>query len=228
VIRSVCSRSERDGELRTVPAPNVILAGRPFWAVFLKRCLDVVGASLGLLSLFPLSLVIAALVKLQDGGPVFYRRRVVGPEGSFDALKFRTMHPAADAMLHRDAALRKRFEQNFKLKEDPRVTRIGTFLRKYSLDEIPQLVNVFLGQMSLVGPRMITAEEMERYGEYQRMVLSVKPGLTGYWQVNGRQQVGYSQRVEMDVLYIQQWSLGLDFRILLQTPWKVLRGEGAF
>ncbi len=227
MIRSVGSGVDRDAELRAAAALNLIPLDRPFWAAALKRCLDVVGASLGLLLLFPVLVIIAVLVKLQDGGPVLYRRNVVGREGPFDAFKFRSMHPAADAMLHGDTALRKLFEQNFKLKNDPRITRVGAFLRKYSLDELPQLVNVFVGQMSLVGPRMITAEELERYGEYRQLVLSVSPGLTGYWQVNGRQQVGYSQRIEMDVLYIQHWSLRLDLRILLQTPWKVLKGEGA-
>jgi lipopolysaccharide/colanic/teichoic acid biosynthesis glycosyltransferase len=228
VNQSVGSGMDRDSELHAEPALNLIPPVRPLWAAALKRCLDVVGASLGLLLLFPLLLIIAVLVKVQDGGPVLYRRNVIGREGPFDAFKFRSMNPAGDAMLQADPVLRNLFEQNFKLKNDPRVTRMGSFLRKYSLDELPQLLNVFVGQMSLVGPRMITAEELERYGVYRQLVLSVRPGLTGYWQVNGRQQVAYSQRVEMDVLYIQHWSLGFDLRILLQTPQKVLKGEGAF
>lgn len=218
---------DRDRELRIEPAPPLVPPDRPFWAAGVKRGVDVVGAVVGLLLLFPILLIIAVLVKLQDGGPILYRRQVVGIKGPFHAFKFRSMHPGADSRLQGDTALRKLFEENFKLKDDPRITRIGAFLRKYSLDEIPQLVNVLLGQMSLVGPRMITAEELEKYGKYQQWVLSVRPGLTGYWQVNGRQKVGYSQRVEMDVLYIQRWSLRLDVSILLQTPWKVLKGEGA-
>ena len=207
--------------------PGMIPLARPGWAAALKRTLDVVGAAFGLLLLSPVLLVIAALVKLQDGGPVFYRRHVVGPGGSFDAFKFRSMRTDAEATLNANPILRESFEQNFKLKDDPRITRIGSRLRRHSLDELPQLFNVLLGQMSLVGPRMITAPELKKYGEYQQLLLSVKPGLTGYWQVQGRQNVGYKQRVEMDVYYIQHWSLKLDLRILSQTPWKVLKGEGA-
>ena len=205
----------------------MIPLARPGWAAALKRTLDVVGAAFGLLLLSPVLLVIAALVKLQDGGPVFYRRHVVGPGGSFDAFKFRSMRTDAEATLNANPTLRESFEQNFKLKDDPRITRIGSRLRRHSLDELPQLFNVLLGQMSLVGPRMITAAELKKYGKYQPLLLSVKPGLTGYWQVQGRQNVGYKQRVEMDVYYIQHWSLKLDLRILSQTPWKVLKGEGA-
>jgi lipopolysaccharide/colanic/teichoic acid biosynthesis glycosyltransferase len=226
-IRSVSPQADQGRALCTRPMSDLIPPHRASWASALKRLLDVVGACLGLLLLSPALLMIAALVKIQDGGPVLYRRRVVGLEGPFEAFKFRSMHPAADALLHADTALRKAFEENFKLKDDPRITRIGAILRKHSLDELPQLVNVLSGQMSLVGPRMITAEELEKYGEYRQFVLSVKPGLTGYWQVNGRQEVGYLKRVEMDVYYIQHWSLKLDVRILLQTPWKVLKGEGA-
>jgi lipopolysaccharide/colanic/teichoic acid biosynthesis glycosyltransferase len=227
VIRSTSSREDQIGELCAQSAPELIPPCRPSWAAGVKRSIDVVGATFGLLLLSPVLLVIAVLVKIQDGGPILYRRRVVGLNGPFEAFKFRTMYTAADAMLHADAALKELFEQNFKLKNDPRITRIGAILRKYSLDELPQLANVLWGQMSLVGPRMITAEELQKYGEYRQFVLSVRPGLTGYWQVNGRQDVGYSQRVEMDVYYIRHWSLGLDLSILLQTPWKVVKGEGA-
>jgi lipopolysaccharide/colanic/teichoic acid biosynthesis glycosyltransferase len=178
--------------------------------------------------LSPLLLAIAALIKLQDGGPVFHRRRVVGPSGPFDAFKFRSMRPDADAILHADPSLRKTFQHQFKLANDPRTTPLGSRLRKYSLDELPQLFNVIRGQMSLVGPRMITAPELEKYGEHQSLLLSVKPGLTGLWQVSGRQNVGYQQRVAMDVYYIRNWSLSLDLLILLRTPRKVVKAEGAF
>jgi lipopolysaccharide/colanic/teichoic acid biosynthesis glycosyltransferase len=198
------------------------------WQVIVKRCLDVLGAAIGLLLLSPLFLLIAVLVKLHDRGPILYRRHVLGISGSFDAFKFRSMRIDADTMLHNDSTLRQRFEQDFKLKDDPRITRIGAVLRRHSLDELPQLVNVLLGQMSLVGPRMITAPELKKYGDDRRLLLSVKPGLTGYWQVCGRQNVGYQKRVEMDVYYIRHWSLNLDLKILLLTPWKVLQGDGAF
>jgi lipopolysaccharide/colanic/teichoic acid biosynthesis glycosyltransferase len=138
------------------------------------------------------------------------------------------MIPEADAMLAADARLHMAFTQQFKLKSDPRVTRLGAWLRKYSFDELPQLFNVLRGQMSLVGPRMITAPELQKYGPYQQLLLTVKPGLTGYWQVRGRQEVSYAERVRMDVYYITHWSLGLDLVILLKTPSRVMLGEGAY
>ena len=199
----------------------------PRWATIAKRILDFTGAAFGLLALCPVFLVIAALVKLQDRGPLFHRRRVVGPRGSFDAFKFRSMRPDADAILQSDARLRERFERNFKLESDPRITPVGKWLRKYSLDELPQLYNVLCGQMSLVGPRMITPAELQKYGEQQALLLTVKPGLTGYWQVRGRQNIEYSRRVEMDIYYIEHWTLKLDLWILLHTPLAVAKGSGA-
>jgi lipopolysaccharide/colanic/teichoic acid biosynthesis glycosyltransferase len=194
----------------------------------IKRALDLVGAFALIALLSPLYLVIAGMVLLIDGRPVIYRRRVVGVNGEFDAFKFRTMRPDADFMLASDPALRAGFQANFKLKTDPRVTTLGKILRKFSLDELPQLWNVLRGQMSLVGPRMITAEELEKYGQHKDLLLTVKPGLTGYWQVHGRQQVSYAERVQMDVHYIRNWSLALDIRLLLLTPSRVIRGQGAY
>lgn len=194
----------------------------------LKRLLDVVGSAFLLTLLSPVFVILAGLIGCLDGTPVFYRRRVLGPNGEFDAYKFRTMVQNADALLAADATLQARFSQQFKLKRDPRVTRLGAWLRKYSLDELPQLVNVLRGQMSLVGPRMITAPELEKYGVYQRLLLCVKPGLTGLWQVRGRQDVSYERRVQMDVQYLRQWSLVLDIAILLETPLRVIRSNGAY
>jgi lipopolysaccharide/colanic/teichoic acid biosynthesis glycosyltransferase len=201
---------------------------RQIYEHFIKRVVDLLGSSVLLCLLSPVLLTVALLVWMSDGAPVFYRRRVVGAQGEFDAYKFRTMLRNADAILAADPELRDAFTKDFKLKSDPRVTRVGAWLRKYSLDELPQLANVFKGQMSLVGPRMITAPELAKYGEYQELLLSVKPGLTGYWQIQGRQDVPYDERVRMDVQYITQWSLGLDFVILLKTPWRVIHGEGAY
>lgn len=197
--------------------------------LFLKRCIDVVGATLLIILLSPLFLILAVLVALDDGRPVIHRRRVLGKKDvPFDAFKFRTMRRDADAILARDPVLRAEFERNFKLKNDPRITRAGALLRKTSLDELPQLLNILVGQMSFVGPRPFTAAEIYKYGPHKGLVLSVKPGLTGYWQVNGRQSVSYEERVRMDVFYIENWSLGLDLKILLITPLKVLRREGAY
>ena len=195
---------------------------------FFKRALDVIGSALLLLLFLPVIALVALLIKLQDGGPIIYRRRVVGPKGEFDAFKLRSMRVDADEVLNRNPEMRHEFELNFKLKSDPRVTAIGGFMRKLSLDELPQLFNVLKGEMSLVGPRMITPAELEKYDEARWIFDCVKPGLTGYWQVYGRQQVSYAERVEMDLFYVRNWSLWLDSKILLRTPIRVVRGEGAY
>jgi lipopolysaccharide/colanic/teichoic acid biosynthesis glycosyltransferase len=196
--------------------------------LFLKRALDLFGAAILLLLLSPLFVLLGLLVALEDGWPVFYRRRVVGRNGEFDAFKFRSMGKDADAILAANPAVKQEFERNYKLKQDPRVTRVGSTLRKLSLDELPQLFNVLKGQMSLVGPRMISPAELEKYGPHKQLLFTVKPGLTGYWQVNGRQSVGYEERVKMDLHYINNWSLAMDLKILFKTPYAVLKREGAY
>lgn len=204
------------------------LRERQSYEHFLKRALDVIGSSILLCLLSPVLLVVTMAVAISDGLPVFYRRQVMGVRGEFDAYKIRTMMRNADAILAADPELRDAFSRDFKLKSDPRITRTGVWLRKYSLDELPQLANVLKGEMSLVGPRMVTAPELSKYGRYQELLLRVKPGLTGYWQTEGRQDVSYEDRVRMDIQYITQWSLGLDLKILLKTPWRVIRGKGAY
>lgn len=193
-----------------------------------KRTIDILGAiCLGFIC-SPLLGIIAAAIKLLDGGPILHRRRVVGTGGSqFDALKFRTMVENADELLANDSELWDRFQRNYKLEHDPRISRIGGFLRRLSLDELPQLYNVLKGQMSLVGPRMVAPEELEKYGSWKYERIRTKPGITGYWQVNGRQTVGYEERIAMDKYYLKHRSLWLDFKILLKTAAKVLKREGA-
>jgi lipopolysaccharide/colanic/teichoic acid biosynthesis glycosyltransferase len=195
---------------------------------FGKSCLDYVTAALLIVALFPVFVAVGAMVALEDGWPIIYRRRVVGRNGEFDAFKFRSMRKDADAILAADSILSAEFEENYKLKDDPRLTRIGPFLRRSSLDELPQLFNVLKGDMSLVGPRMKTLPEVKKYGSNKNLLLSVKPGITGYWQVHGRQTVDYDERIQMDMHYIQNWSLAMDLKILLKTPLKVLKREGAF
>ena len=195
---------------------------------FLKRYLDFMGAGVLIIVLMPLLVLISVLVLIDDGLPIVYRRRVVGQNGEFAAFKFRSMRRDAAALLDRDLALKAQFERNFKLKDDPRLTWSGLFLRKLSLDELPQLFNVLKGQMSLVGPRMISPPELEKYGSHKELLLTVKPGLTGYWQVHGRQKVGYDERVRMDLHYINNWSLAMDLQILFKTPYAVLKREGAY
>ncbi len=196
---------------------------------FLKAVLDYTVASIALLLLIPLLLLIAVAIRLDSPGPVLYRRRVVGLGGKlFDAFKFRTMVVNAEALLEQDPALKEAFRQNYKLREDPRVTRVGRFLRRWSLDELPQLLNVLRGEMSLVGPRMLTPEEISRYGRWALNLLTVKPGITGLWQVSGRADLPYSERVRLDLFYIRNYSLWLDLAILAQTIPAVLRKRGAY
>lgn len=183
-----------------------------------KRLLDILLSLFGLIVLVPIFLVIAACITIDDKGPVFHLREVLGQDGKrFYALKFRTMVYGADAYLAKNPQLMKEYLKNMKLVNDPRVTRLGKFLRKTSLDELPQLVNVLIGQMSLVGPRMIHPSELPRFGEYAQKRLSVKPGITGLWQISSRQHISYDERVELDMKYIDERALLLDLAILVKT-----------
>lgn len=198
-----------------------------------KRVVDVLGAGI-LLALFaPAMAVIALLIWAESGRPILYGHRRIGHGGAtFTAWKFRTMVRNADevlrAHLEADPALRKEWEENHKLKHDPRVTRVGRFLRRTSLDELPQLYNVIRGEMSLVGPRPIVAEEIPKYNRAFELYLQVRPGMTGLWQVSGRNDTSYEERVRLDSYYIRNWSLWLDMYILLKTVGVVLRGSGAY
>jgi lipopolysaccharide/colanic/teichoic acid biosynthesis glycosyltransferase len=179
--------------------------------------------------LSPVFITIAAVILVTTGQPVIHRRRVVGRDGrEFDAFKFRTMVCGAERVLEQDDRLRELFTRNWKLFADPRVTRVGRILRKYSLDELPQLLNVLRGEMALIGPRMISPPELSRYGELQSKLCSVRPGLTGLWQVSGRQKVSYAKRIELDMYYIDNCTLLFDLSILLRTLPVVMRAEGAF
>jgi lipopolysaccharide/colanic/teichoic acid biosynthesis glycosyltransferase len=198
-------------------------------AIFVKELLDRLLAAITLVFLCPILLMIALLIRVHSPGPVLYRRRVVGLNGiEFDAFKFRTMVIDAEPILRRYPELHKQYSRNMKLRQDPRVHRLGAFLRKTSLDELPQLFNVIFGQMSLVGPRIISLEEVPRYGEQLMKRLSVKPGITGLWQVSGRQELDYSKRIELDLYYVDNWCLMLDFAILLKTFPTVLSMRGAY
>jgi lipopolysaccharide/colanic/teichoic acid biosynthesis glycosyltransferase len=196
------------------------------WQRALKRSMDIAGTVALLFLCAPLIGLFALRIKLHDGGPALFRRRVVGPKGEFDAFKLRTMRVDADDVLRRDDRLRRQFEVNFKLQYDPRVTRVGAALRRSGLDELPQLWNVIKGQMSLVGPRMITPAELQRYGDAGWIFDLMKPGVTGYWQVHGVPAAGYDRRIAMDLYYAENWSLLFDLKILIRTPARVLRGSG--
>ncbi|GIV69580.1 MAG: UDP-phosphate galactose phosphotransferase [Caldilinea sp.] len=196
----------------------------------LKTILDYTVILAALPFLLPLFLVISLLIKLDSPGPVLYRRRVLGVGGKpFDAFKFRTMHVNGNEILEQHPELKLELEKNQKLKNDPRITRVGRFLRRTSLDELPQLINVLLGQMSLVGPRMISPAEHSRYGRMKFNLLTVKPGMTGLWQVSGRSDLSYEERVRLDMFYIRNYSIWMDIQILVfQTLPAVVKGRGAY
>jgi exopolysaccharide biosynthesis polyprenyl glycosylphosphotransferase len=183
-----------------------------------------------LIVLAPLFAAIALLIKLDSPGPVLHRRRVLGVGGKeFDALKFRTMSVNGDRILDRHPELARQLKAERKLKNDPRVTEVGRWLRKYSLDELPQLINVLKGQMGLVGPRMISPEEAKEYGKRRFNLLTVKPGITGLWQVSGRSDLDYNERVRLDMYYIRNYTIWRDLQILfIETLPAVLKGRGAY
>jgi len=183
----------------------------------------------GLVLLSPLLLALAIIVRLDSPGPVIYRRRVMGKGGTqFDAFKFRTMLTNGDEMLAKYPELKVIWERDQKLKEDPRVTRCGVWMRKLSLDELPQLFNVLIGQMALVGPRMITKGELSRYGEYAEELLTVKPGLTGLWQISGRSDIAGAERAQLDIYQIRTRSFLRDLLIVFKTIPAVIKGRGAY
>ncbi|HZS77033.1 MAG TPA: sugar transferase [Ktedonobacteraceae bacterium] len=203
----------------TVVKPGVTITGEPaaLYHIF-KRVCDIVLSLIGIIVLMPVLLLIAVCIKLDDRGSVLHFREIIGYQGRrFYALKFRTMIPDADTYLAKHPELMRKFQQNMKLERDPRITRVGRFLRKTSLDELPQLFNVLVGQMSLVGPRMIHPSELPRYGEYAQKRLSVKPGITGLWQISGRQHISYDERVLLDMQYIDTRSFIVDLAILVKT-----------
>ncbi|HEX6715868.1 MAG TPA: sugar transferase [Pyrinomonadaceae bacterium] len=207
-------------------------------ARILKRSFDIVFSALAIALLFPLWLLIAVLIKLDSKGPVFYTQERVGMDGRLFLLyKFRTMKAGADSELHREyqkAFIAGRAEANvgneqkptYKLLADPRITRVGRLLRRTSLDEVPQLLNVLLGDMSLVGPRPPIPYEVEAYELWHRKRLDMKPGLTGLWQVSGRNQLPFEEMVRLDLFYIENWSLLLDLKIILRTAFVMIGGQG--
>jgi len=204
-----------------------------FWNLAFKRFGDLFLVILGGIVILPFLLLIALAVKIDSPGPLLYGHKRLGLNGKhFKAYKFRSMVMDADkklnAVLEADPRLREEWEAAHKLRDDPRVTKIGKLLRRTSFDEFPQLLNILKGDMSLVGPRPVTDPELEKYGENARRVLTVKPGLTGLWQVSGRSDTDYAERVSYDLYYIQSWSAWLDLWILYRTPSVILKGKGAY
>jgi Undecaprenyl-phosphate galactose phosphotransferase WbaP len=204
-----------------------------FWNVGTKRFVELTLVIIGGIIILPLLLFTALLIKLSSPGPVLYGHKRLGLNGKpFMAYKFRSMiTDSAERlreMLESDPEIQKEWEANHKLKNDPRVTGIGKILRRTSLDEFPQLINILKGEMSLVGPRPITGDEVAKYGEDFNRIFSVKPGLTGLWQVSGRSDTDYQERISYDTYYLQSWSVWLDMWILLKTFGAVLNGRGAY
>jgi exopolysaccharide biosynthesis polyprenyl glycosylphosphotransferase len=194
-----------------------------------KSLFDRLAAASALLLLAPVFLAVAVAVKVGDRGPVFFRQVRVGRNGRpFHVCKFRTMVTDAE---QQKALLEARNEGNgvlFKIKDDPRITKVGSILRRYSLDELPQLFNVLLGQMSLVGPRPALPEEAAKYGDEVRRRLAVRPGITGLWQVSGRSDLPWEEAVRLDLRYVENWSFALDLQILWKTISVIFKGSGAY
>jgi lipopolysaccharide/colanic/teichoic acid biosynthesis glycosyltransferase len=206
---------------------------KPLWSVavqnVVKRGIDIVIGLVGSVVTLLLTPIVFVLVNIEDRGPVFHVREFVGPEGKLHYYrKFRTMLKDADQILHRSPELKAQFLPQHKLKNDPRMLRVGRFMRRFSLDEFPQFFSVLSGKLTLVGPRVISEEEKQRYGPLLPKLLSHKPGLTGFWQVMGRQTTTYEERIRMDMFYVDRWSIWLDLVIIAKTFWTVLKAEGAY
>lgn len=195
----------------------------------LKVILDYTFTILAMVAIIPLFIIISIALKLDSRGPIIHRRRVMGVNGrQFDAFKFRTMYVNGNEILDAHPDLKEELAKNHKIKNDPRVTRVGKWLRKSSMDEIPQFFNILRNQMSVVGPRMISPEELNEFKQWGMNLLTVKPGITGLWQVSGRSDVSYAERVRLDMYYIRNWSIWMDLRLLFRTIPAVLSRRGAY
>jgi Undecaprenyl-phosphate galactose phosphotransferase WbaP len=200
---------------------------------FIKRLIDISLILISLPLLLPLLALIAVIIKLESPGPIFFTQKRVGHNGKEIRIwKFRSMVLDAEHILEKylddNPALRVEWERSFKLRHDPRVTRVGKILRKVSFDELPQLWNVWCGEMSLIGPRPLLENELKDYGEDFEIYKQVTPGLTGLWQVSGRSNLPFNERVNLDVYYVQNWSIWLDIHILLHTIITAVQAKGAY
>ena len=195
----------------------------------IKRLIDIIGSLIGIILLSPLYIIIAILIKFDSPGKVVFGHTRKGKGGKdIKVYKFRTMYSNASEIFESFTPEHKEeYYKNFKLDNEPRVTKLGGFLRKTSLDELPQLFNILKGDMTIIGPRPIVEKEVEKYGDKAEKLFSVVPGLGGYWQANGRSDTTYEERVEMDMYYIDHMCFTLDAKILFQTIFSVLKGEGA-
>lgn len=195
----------------------------------LKRFIDIIIGTIGLIVCIPIFIIIGIAIKIDSKGPVFFKHKRIGKHGKkLEIYKFRTMiENAEEAMKNFTEEQKKEFAENFKLENDPRVTRVGKILRKTSLDELPHIINILKGEMSIIGPRPVVRSELEKYGSNQDKFLSVAPGLTGYWAANGRSDVSYEERMALELYYVNNRSLILDMKIFFKTIGSVLKGRGA-
>ena len=195
----------------------------------IKRVIDVILASVALILLSPLFAIVAIAIKIDSKGPVFFAHKRIGKNGKIIKLyKFRSMVINAEELIKSFTPEQMReYKENYKLTNDPRITKVGKFLRKTSLDELPQLINIINGDLSIIGPRPVVADELEKYGVNKDKFLSVTPGLTGYWAANGRSNTTYEQRMEMELYYIDNLSLKMDIKVFFKTILSVLKKEGA-
>ena len=212
----------------TTTSTNEVIKIRSIYK-YIKRFMDIVLASVGLVVLSPVFLIIAVLIKVESKGKVFFKHKRIGKNGKeIYIYKFRTMVENAEDLIKQFTPEQmKEFKENFKLENDPRVTKIGKILRKTSLDELPQLINIIKGDISIIGPRPVISEELEKYGMNKNRFLSVTPGLTGYWAANGRSNTSYEQRMEMELYYVDNMSFKLDLKVFFKTVLSVLKREGA-
>jgi exopolysaccharide biosynthesis polyprenyl glycosylphosphotransferase len=245
LLRSVRLRKVK---LRVVPGAVTLLKSRPVLSEYrgvplfevgypqldntqrsLKRLLDVTGSLFGLILLGPLLLAVAALIKLTSRGPVLFRQKRVGAdEKVFICYMFRSMYEYAEARQEELEVMNEADGAVFKIKNDPRITPLGRFIRRWSIDELPQLINVLKGEMSLVGPRPLPLRDFERMSELHKRRLAAIPGMSGYWQISGRSNLSFDDMVRLDLYYIENWSLSFDIKIILKTIGAVLRREGAY
>ena len=197
----------------------------------IKRIFDVVSSFMAIVILSPVFLIIAILIKIDSKGNVFYKHKRIGKGGKYIYLyKFRSMYLDADERLKKlleDSNVKKQWEENFKLDNDPRITKVGRILRKTSIDELPQLLNILKGEMSIVGPRPVIDGEIEKYGKDKKKFLSVLPGLTGWWACNGRSDISYEERKKLELYYVDHCSIFLDVKCILKTVVAVFKKSGA-
>ena len=220
-----------NGVSAEIKAEEVINVKSDILYRFIKRTFDIIISLLSLILLSPLFLIIVVLIRLDSKGKAFYKHKRIGKNGEIIYLyKFRSMYSDSKERLEellKDPKIKKEWEENYKLDHDPRITKVGSFLRKSSLDELPQLLNILIGNMSIVGPRPVIEKEIEKYGTNKDKLLSVTPGLTGWWACNGRSCTSYEDRMKLELFYVNNRSLILDIKIIIKTFISVIKRDGA-